>query len=115
LFFVLLQRGPKTTTEQVLESTVTTHYRYQKFVTPQSYWAGVSADAVSVSARDVIAACPAAVAASRDRFLSASGVELYISNGKNRDQRKKRTSFLLPLNLGHNCLDLCEVKVLTRE
>lgn len=68
-----------------------------------------------MSARDVIAACPAAVAASRDRFLSASEVKLIVSNQQEKTKAKKPTSFLLPLDLSHDCFDLSKVKVLTRQ
>lgn len=52
-----------------------------------------------------IPACPAAAAATLVRFRSAS-VKDCVSTQENRQERRVRTCFLLPLNLGNDGLNL---------
>lgn len=60
-----------------------------------------------------MAAWPAAVAASLDRFLSASGVKTFCLEHQSKlDNNRKLTSFLFPLNLCYYFLHLAQLKIL---
>ena len=69
---------------------------------------------VGVSARCAMAAWFAAVAASLDRFRSASGKDMSMTEICYCYRVRLRTGFLLALNLLYSSLDLGELKALFR-
>ena len=63
-------------------------------------------------ARLAIAACPAAVAANLERFLSASGVEIIMSPGRNIRWLINPTGFFLLFDFLYNAFYLRKVQIL---